>query len=409
MSKAIEQLTPAMTLQTTAITDFFQNIPAMRHIREITDAEQYRDIPEDWWIALTDVVDSTGAIQAGKYKSVNTCAAAAITAVLNSIPDVEVPFLFGGDGMAVLVPPQVRQRVADALVAVQQIARNSFELDLRIGLVPVADVMQAGYRVRVGKVQSTETFQQPVFMGGGLDYAESLLKAPEQYPQYQITPRGDEEADLSGFECRWSKHKARSEEVVSLLIRAVGNESEANNHIYNAILDEIERIYGERSERHPIRFDAMQVALRPEEYRYEVGVKNPQQGWRGALRLMFFAIAGFLRWRFLDKIWDRYRGVVYDTTDHEKFDDTLRMTISGTTAQRQELRDYLDVWRNTGEVVYGMHISDHTLMTCIVFDRFGRQVHFLDADDGGYAMAARELKAQIRDRGYNAATAFTET
>jgi len=38
------------------------------------------------------------------------------------------------------------------------------------------------------------------------------------------------------------------------------------------------------------------------------------------------------------------------------------------------------------------------LTTCIMFDCFGRQVHFLDADEGGYAQAAVELKAQMKAR-----------
>lgn len=390
--------------QPAASTTFFEEIPPMRHIRDITDEAQYRDVPADWWIALTDIVNSTQAIQDGKYKSVNTCAAAAITAVLNSIREVEVPFLFAGDGVAVLVPPQVWQTTADALVGAQRMARDGFGLEMRIGLVPVRDVLMGGYSLRVGKVQSADTFHQPVFLGGGLEYAETLLKMPERYPQYQITPRGDEVADFSGFECRWSKHRARREEVVSLLVKAVGSDDAARISTYTAILDEIERIYGERADRHPIRLEGMRVALNPAEYRNEVRVKKTRHGLRDVLGLMFWSVAGFLHWRFVDGIWGKYRQIVHDATDHEKFDDMLRMTISGNAAQREELRDYLDVWRNTGDVVYGMHIAEHTLMTCIVFDRFGRQVHFLDADEGGYAMAAQELKAQVLERGYNAAT-----
>jgi hypothetical protein len=34
-------------------------------------------------------------------------------------------------------------------------------------------------------------------------------------------------------------------------------------------------------------------------------------------------------------------------------------------------------------------------MTCLVYERNGAQVHFIDTADGGYAMAAKNLKAQI--------------
>jgi hypothetical protein len=34
-------------------------------------------------------------------------------------------------------------------------------------------------------------------------------------------------------------------------------------------------------------------------------------------------------------------------------------------------------------------------MTCVVFDYFGRQVHFVDGARGGYTLAAREMKMQL--------------
>jgi hypothetical protein len=48
--------------------------------------------------------------------------------------------------------------------------------------------------------------------------------------------------------------------------------------------------------------------------------------------------------------------------------------------------------------VYGVHVSRHALMTCLVFDRFGKQVHFVDGANGGYALAAKQLKQQLADR-----------
>ena len=41
-----------------------------------------------------------------------------------------------------------------------------------------------------------------------------------------------------------------------------------------------------------------------------------------------------------------------------------------------------------------MHKSREALVTCIVFSYNGSHVHFVDGSDGGYAMAARDLKAR---------------
>jgi hypothetical protein len=36
-------------------------------------------------------------------------------------------------------------------------------------------------------------------------------------------------------------------------------------------------------------------------------------------------------------------------------------------------------------------------MTCLVFERGGRQVHFVDGADGGYALAAKDMKQRMKE------------
>ncbi len=108
-------------------------------------------------------------------------------------------------------------------------------------------------------------------------------------------------------------------------------------------------------------------------------------------------MAGFAM-RFKVGRWGGYKNILVDSTDHEKFDDTLRMVISGKSSQREKLRAYLEEQRQAGRLVYGMHTSTHALMTCVVFDYFGRQVHFVDGARGGYTLAAREMKLQLASR-----------
>jgi hypothetical protein len=388
------------TREIPAIGDtFYHNMPAMTHIHEITDISKYQDVPDDWWIAITDVRDSTGAIQRGEYKSVNSVAAATITAVLNAIPTVDVPFLFGGDGASIVIPPDLRYKVADSLAAVKRLSKQHFNLELRIGMVPVKDVRAAGYEVKAGKVYMSDNFHQPVFTGGGLDYADKLIKSPETSHLYAVVENEAAEADFSGFECRWSRHRAANGEVVSLLVKAIGGNTDRRHQVYNKILHEIESIYGDQSTRHPIKVEQMRVATDLKQYRNEIAFTRSKVTWWNKLLLMFWAIGGYFIWKYIDKIWDRYRVTVHESTDHEKFDDMLRMTISGTPEQRQQLREYLQIWHDAQQVVFGMHVAEYSLMTCIVWDRFGRQVHFVDADKGGYAMAAKELKEQLRQVG----------
>lgn len=82
-------------------------------------------------------------------------------------------------------------------------------------------------------------------------------------------------------------------------------------------------------------------------------------------------------------------------TDFRKFDDTLRMVLDLTVDQIAALRAMLESMRIAGAIRYGLHESSAALMTCYVhgLDE-GEHIHFVDGGDGGYAMAAKQMKSQ---------------
>jgi hypothetical protein len=46
--------------------------------------------------------------------------------------------------------------------------------------------------------------------------------------------------------------------------------------------------------------------------------------------------------------------------------------------------------------VFGVHAAEAALMTCIITDLQANHVHFVDGANGGYALAAKQMKAQLR-------------
>ena len=66
---------------------------------------------------------------------------------------------------------------------------------------------------------------------------------------------------------------------------------------------------------------------------------------------------------------------------------------------RAEIRSYLESLYQEQEIFYGLFESDTSLMTCYVHSLDdGHHIHFIDGGDGGYAMAAKQLKAQMKAR-----------
>lgn len=82
-------------------------------------------------------------------------------------------------------------------------------------------------------------------------------------------------------------------------------------------------------------------------------------------------------------------------TDFQKFDDMIRMVLDCSPQQRTAITQLLEAERKKGDIVYGMHLSNEALLTCLVF-QLDNHIHFVDGSNGGYALAAKQLKEQLR-------------
>jgi hypothetical protein len=373
----------------------YPQLKPLSRLQDLTQDENYLAIPDDWHIVLSDVRGSTKAIEAGKYREVNAVAAAMIAAILNkageTLGDVDLPFVFGGDGATILVPADLREKSAEALIATRQLAQQAFELDLRIGIVPVADVRRAGHEVRVAKLHISDNFQQAIFRGGGLQEAENWLKDPDK-SEYLLGDDDQAQADFSGFECRWQEIPSPQEDIVSLIVEAHPN---APEDIFVRVLNDIDEIVGGRDKRHPLTLRNLRLKWLPQGFITERKIRMGEIHWRDLFKTAYNTLLARIAMWFNIGQWGEYKRFLVESTDHEKFDDVLRMTIACTRQQRNALLEALDAHENVDDVRYGVHISQKSLVTCIVYDYFGRQVHFVDGAGGGYALAAKMLKLKL--------------
>src|SRR5688500_18727999 len=161
----------------TPTENFYAGVPVFRGFANVVDQARYQPLPDDWLIGIADVVDSTKAVQAKRYKTVNMAGAAVIVAITNALQHREFPFVFGGDGASFAVPPSAAEIAQDALAATAAWVKEELDLTLRIGLVPVAAVRARGADVRVARFAASDNVALAMFAGGGLAWADAAMKA----------------------------------------------------------------------------------------------------------------------------------------------------------------------------------------------------------------------------------------
>lgn len=362
-------------------------------------------VPSDWWIVIADVVGSTRAIEAGQYKKVNTVGVACIAAVANVDRSVELPFVFGGDGATFAVPDALVAGVMSALRGAQRLSIERFGLELRVGLVRVSDLVADDFWVHLAKVRLSPHMTQATFSGRGWEEAERRVKAPGSLGVVMLDPRDEPaEASFDGFECRWQGVPSFNGHKLSLLVAAMSADAAVNLATYQAVADKIHAIYGEVANYHPLRPGAMHLTFNPRLLSHEWRVRSSQDGWLKRLgyfvRMLLLNLAGVVLFsRQIDTEavkWSRYRDELVENTDFRKFDGMLRMVMDGSDTQAAALESFLETEFRAGRLAYGMYKSREALVTCLVRSCNGNHMHFVDGSDGGYAMAARGLKQQLK-------------
>lgn len=317
----------------------------------LLDTAIYQPLPDEWFVGITDVVDSTSAVIAGRYKDVNFAGASAIAALGNAWDSFDFPFVFRGDGAAFALHPGRLETAALALRQTVQYVREVFQLDLRAGLVSVKDIRAAGSDVRTARYSASNTAIYAMFAGGGLNWADRQIKAGK-YPIGQNLTH--EAPDLNGLTCEWAPIPSQSGEILSLLVEPVDHTKSA---VFTALARQILAEFDDPDRRsHPVPND---IVITRDVAEYLGG-----GDWAD----------------------------VVSNSDYRRYDDVLRLTLDCTAHQIEMVEKLLVRARDRGDVRFGLHRQTHALMTCLVpSGNKGSHLHFLDGMGGGYTKAAEML------------------
>lgn len=385
--------------------NFYKKLPAVDNFFDASNLQKYHALPDDWHVAITDIVNSTSAIEQGHHETVNMLGAAPIVGILNMTDRHRIPYTFSGDGSVFCIPTAWVAKAKQVLETSQYIGREEYGLDLRAAVFPVTYLRQQGHDIRIAKYQASPVYEQAIFYGGGIRYAETILKN-QGHEKYRIQASGNiTSVDFSGLECRWQKVKQQEDkEVITLLVQH-NPEENLPDKVYASVLKKIQNIYGFEDKVNPIDTSQLSMNLSFKELRGEAKFRTSGLGWSKylgyMLKLHLQTIIGKVLMRLGYKTehtdWSRYKRDLAQNSDYRKFDDMLRLVISGSSQQREELIEFLEQQFKEKKLAYGMHITDAAVITCMVFQYHRQHIHFVDGSGGGYVSASKGLKQQLQE------------
>lgn len=372
---------------------FYDALEPIRSPERVFDMKYYVRAPDEWFLAVSDIQGSTAAVEAGRHSDVNF-AAAAMIASLNNLCG-QIPYQFGGDGAVALIPPAFAATARRSLAQTRRFARQEFGLDLRVGLVALSEITKRRAEVLVGRYEPAAASSYAVFLGDGIDLMETSIKGRRddtlaQAALVDFSEDDGEAPDLTGLSCRWTPLHAARGKMVSLVVRGAD---------HGALHMELTRLAGVPA-LNAASLENMHTKWPPRGIIREAKARRKGAPlWLMTLRVGFETLVAYIFIRYELKIptFDgaKYRrDVLKGAVDFARSGENLALVFDCPQENIERIRQYLEHRAAKGELKFGMHVSNHAVMTCLVTSTDDRHVHFIDGGDGGYTRAATALKAR---------------
>lgn len=365
----------------------------------LKDEALFYSVPETWSIVVTDIENSSAAVARGAHKDVNLSATGSIVTVLNTLKEIDttikIPYFFGGDGSTFILPNSVLVAVLLALNNYRQHINKTLQLNLRVGHLGVDKVYSNNISLRISKLRHNKYFTTPVVLGNGLKYAERIIKEGFKVSASNFNT----EPNLEGMECRWDEvyPNELDKKVICLLVDCKDEKMQAE--VYGTIMKEIDLIFGTLENRNPISTFKLKLNISLANIKREMYVKIGKYQINYLINNWIATLIGIFYFRF-SKAGKLYKNRISQLSDTIMLDGFLNTVISGTENQINSLKILLDDLELRNEIIYGIHITHASIMSCYIEDRKEKHIHFVDGTEGGYTSAARMFKEKRKKIGY---------
>ncbi|MBU2901791.1 DUF3095 family protein [Maribacter dokdonensis] len=374
---------------------FYKNLRPFKGtlIELLGDDTYFVDVPKSWHVVVVDILNSTSAVNAGNHHQVNLTATGAIISVLNAIRKVkrsnEIPYFFGGDGATFIVPSSLLNKIIHVLDNYRIHIKRKIDLVLRVGEIPVSNLIESEVQLKIAKHRLTDKLSIPIVLGDGLKVAESIIKS--SFKEEETTAFDETLLNLEGMECRWDQilPDQQQTKVVCLLLDASLEKDQRN--VYKKVLAQMDEEFGKFENRQPIKSNNLKLDPNPTKVWEEMKIRLTSTSW------MYF-FKSWLKSNFgriylnLTSSGKQYLSQIEQLSHTFMLDGMINTVFTAEQKSIDRFIAFLDEMERDKKLIYGIHVTHASVMSCYVLDRRTTHSHFVDGTEGGYTSAAKMFK-----------------
>ncbi|WP_291964609.1 DUF3095 family protein [Maribacter sp.] len=355
----------------------------------------FLEVPQSWHVVVVDIQNSTRAVINGNHHEVNLTATGSIISVLNTVrkfkQNIEIPYFFGGDGATFLIPDSLLNRVINVLRNYSIHIKRKTKLILRVGHVPVKHLLAKQCQLKIAKHQLTQKLAIPIILGNGLHKAEEMIKA--NFKELSNTEFNESLLNLEGMECRWEEvnPEQNKAKVVCLLLDAV--EEKAQQDVYRQVLTKMDDIFGTFTDRQPIKSEKLKLDASLNKIWEEMKISLARKNWLYIIKNWIKTNIGHAYFS-LSKSGKQYLKQIGQLSHSFMLDGMINTIFTADQDKIDVFIDFLNQLESEHKIIYGIHITHASVMSCYVLDRKTSHSHFVDGTEGGYTSAAKMLKVK---------------
>lgn len=365
---------------------------------ELLDTESvFSNVPNTWHVVVVDILNSTQAVNEGNHHQVNLTATGSIISVLNVIrkekTGIEIPYFFGGDGATFILPAMLLNKIILVLENYSLHIKRNTNLVLRVGHVSVKDLLIQNCSLKIVKHQLSEQLSIPIVLGNGLKKAEEIIKY--HFKENHVTKFKKDLLNLEGMECRWKQIKPfqSQKKVVCLLLDTV-NEGDQRT-IYKEIITKMDAIFGTFDVRQPIKSNNLSLDFSLRKIWEEMKISLVNKNLLYLIRNWISTLIGKI-YLNLSPNGKQYLQQIGQLSHTFMLDGMINTIFTSEQHKIDLFLAHLNQLENDKKIIYGIHITHASVMSCYVLDRKTKHSHFVDGTEGGYTSAAKMFKQKLR-------------